>query len=332
MLFNLLLACQPSETTPTTVVPIVEEQKTKLVVYSGRGESLVDELLQLAASDLNIKIEVQYGKTSDLVTRLLTEGEQSPADVIFAQDSGHLGALANQNQLLALSSELLGLVPSVFRDENGKWIGTSGRLRTLVFDSRHLSEETLPKSLKELAEPKWKGLLGWAPSNSSFQAHVSALRNIWGEEETKAWLQGVKANEPTVYPKNSPQVKAVDSEQLRIGWVNHYYLHKLDNPETTAKNFSFQSKDAGNVLMLAGAGVLAHSTDTDDAERLIAWLVSDTAQNWFAQNTYEYPTKTGIPTHPNVPELKVDQLADVKQDFLSDIGPTRQMLKELGLL
>ena len=84
--------------------------------------------------------------------------------------------------------------------------------------------------------------------------------------------------------------------------------------------------------MLAGAGILAHSTDTDEAERFIAWLVSEKAQNWFAQNTYEYPTKEGIATHPNVPELRVDQLADVKQDFLSDIGPTRQMLKELGLL
>ena len=123
---------------------------------------------------------------------------------------------------------------SFFQDAKGLWIGTSGRLRTLVYDSNQLDEAALPKSLKELADPKWKGMLGWAPSNSSFQAHVSALRHIWGEEETQTWLEGVQANAPAVYPKNSPQVKAADAGQLKIGWVNHYYLHKLGKTDTAA--------------------------------------------------------------------------------------------------
>ena len=335
MIFSLVLACTQAPESPeksTTAEPAPTEIiDSTLVVYSGRGEALVDELLKQAAEELELEIEIQYGSTSDLVTRLLTEGEQSPADVIFAQDSGPLGALAQQKRLHPLSPELLNVVPEHFRDDNGLWIGTSGRLRTLVYDSSQLKPEELPKSLKDLADPKWKGMLGWAPSNSSFQAHVSALRHLWGEEETKEWLEGVQANAPAVYPKNSPQVKAADEGQLKIGWVNHYYLHKLGKADTMAKNYSFPQQDAGNIVMLAGAGVTTHSPNKENAERLIEWLVSETAQNWFAQNTFEYPTRPGINTHPDVPALTVEWLADVKQDQLSDIGPTRQLLQSLGI-
>ena len=336
MIIALILACTqsnepPKSSDPQQNISPVEKVDTTLVIYSGRGEALVDELLKQAATELELEIEVQYGSTSDLVTRLLTEGDQSPADVIFAQDSGHLGALAQQKRLQPLSTEILNVVPPHFQDENGLWVGTSGRLRTLVYDSSQLNEDQLPQSLKELSDPKWKGMLGWAPSNSSFQAHVSALRHLWGEEETKTWLEGVQSNAPAVYPKNSPQVKAADAGQLKIGWVNHYYLHKLGKADSSAKNFSFPQKDAGNIVMLAGAGVTAHSTHKSNAERLIGWLLSENAQNWFAQNTFEYPTRPGILTHSDVPALNVEWLADVKQEHLSDIGPTRQLLQSLGI-
>ena len=331
MLMGLFLSCTNTPYQQTLAPETSSKSNTRLVVYSGRGEALVDELLQQAEEELGFVIEVQYGSTSDLVTRLLTEREQSPADVIFAQDSGHLGALASQGMLQVLPDQILEKVQPDFRDENGMWLGTSGRLRTLVYNSEQFTPDQLPNSLKDLANPIWKGKLGWAPSNSSFQSHVSALRHLWGEEETKAWLLGVQANLPTVYPKNSPQVKAVDTGTLAIGWVNHYYLHKLNKADTAAKNYSFPTKDAGNILMLSGVGVTTSSTQSKDALRFIEWLTSEVAQQWFAQITYEYPTLANISTHPDVPPLIIENLADLTQQNLSDIGPTRMLLQELAL-
>lgn len=338
LLLTLLTACsQPTEApvapgeAPAAEAP-AEAPSSPLVIYSGRGESLVGALYEEAEAALGIDLEIRYGDTPELVTLVLTEGAESPADLIFAQDSGHLGALAGREMLAELDQEVLALADPRFRDEGGRWVGTSGRARVLVYNTG-LDAAELPQSLEDLADPKWKGRLGWAPTNGSFQAHVSALRHAWGEERTRAWLAGVKANEPTVYPKNSPQVEAAASGEIDLGWVNHYYLHKLKKDGYAAANYSFPAEgDAGNVLMLAGMAVRAGSPRAEDAQRVIAWMLSEPAQQHFASVNYEYPTRPGVATHPDVPPVDSLKLAEVEQSWLADMGPTRVMLQELGLL
>lgn len=328
LLFTLL-ACGASESTEPPLVAAPIEPVT-LTVYSGRSESLVGPLLEQAEEALGVKIEVQYGDTPELVTRMLTEGAESPADVLFAQDSGHLGALAKAGSLAVLPQDLLAQVDPRFKDPEGRWIGTSGRLRVLVVNTE-LPLDQRPGSLRELADPKWKGKLGWAPGNGSFQCHVSALRALWGEEETRTWLQGVQANEPIVYPKNSPQVEAANQGEIQVGWVNHYYLHRAEKDGFQAANHSLAPGDAGNVLMVSGAGVREGSPRVAEGLRLLEWLVGEQAQSVFAQDNFEYPTRPGVATHERVPALSPDLLVDVSQTALADLGPTRTLLQELGL-
>lgn len=307
--------------------------KTELTIYSGRGESLVGPLFERIPADAPFTVTVQYGKTAEMVTRFLTEGEQSPADIIFAQDSGHLGVLAQRGALRALPAELLSTVDPSFRDDAGSWVGTSGRLRVLVYDGSTLTPEQLPKRLEDLAAPEWKGRVGWAPTNGSAHAHISALRHIWGEEKTQNWLASMKANSPISYPKNSPQVAAANDGAIAIGWVNHYYLHRLDSDGRKARNYSFtEAGDAGNVLMVSGVGVRKNTPNAEAAEAFVAWLLSEETQNYFAQEGFEYPTRPGVMTHPDVTPIAPDQLARVPQSKLADLGPTRAMLAELGLL
>ena len=333
MLFAVLLSCSSGEQVDNkNELETVDTPSTqKIVVYSGRGESMVSELFQMAEEDLGFSIEVQYGDTSNMVTKMLTEGDQSPADIIFAQSTGYLGALSKQDRLETLSDELLNSIEANFRDDEKKWIGTSGRLRVLVYDSSKIKESDMPISLKDLSDPIWKDRIGWAPSNGSFQAHISALRYIWGEEETKAWLEGIKANNPKEYPKNSPQVKAVDEGKLEIGWVNHYYLHQLDKENTHAKNYSFPAQDGGNIMMLAGMGIRKGSPNVSQATKLLEWMISEKAQEYFANQNFEYPTKHGIALHPKVTQIPIENLATLKQSYLTDLGPTRQLLQELQI-
>ena len=332
MLLSLvtLLGCgegEPNKTIEDGTKPV------KLTIYSGRGESLVGKLFEQLPNDVPFELEVQYGNTAEMVTRLMTEGEQSPADVIFAQDSGHLGVLSKRGLLAELSETTLAQVDPQFRDGQGKWVGTSGRLRVSVYNQDKLPEDRLPRSLKDLADPKWKGKLGWAPTNGSFHAHVSALRHGWGDDETRDWLTAVQANLPTAYSKNAPQVVAAQDGAIELGWVNHYYLHRLNKDGRKAQNWSFpESQDLGNILMVSGVGVRAGSPNKEAAEAFVMWLLSPSVQNYFAQEGFEYPTRPGISTHPDVPPLKPDQLAQVKQDHLADLASTREMLSQLGLL
>ncbi len=325
-----LFGCGKGE--PNKTIEVGPEPVT-LTIYSGRGESLVGKLFEQIPNDAPFRVEVQYGNTAEMVTRLMTEGDQSPADIIFAQDSGHLGVLSKRGLLEELQEATLSQVDPQFQDGGGQWVGTSGRLRVLVYNQDKLSDDHLPRSLKDLADPKWKGRLGWSPTNGSFHAHVSALRHGWGEEETRVWLQAVQANLPTSYPKNSPQVVAAQDGAIELGWVNHYYLHRLSKDGRKAQNWSFpDSQDLGNILMVSGVGIRLGTPNKAAAEAFVAWLLSPTVQNYFAQEGFEYPTRPGISTHVDVPPLKPGQLAQVNQNHLADLAPTRAMLAELGLL
>ena len=223
---------------------------------------------------------MQYGKTAEMVTRL-SEGDQSPltSSLLRTRDTLRLLSAA-----LCVADRASSTVDPSFRDEDGTWVGTSGRLRVLVYDSNALTPEQLPQRLEDLALPAWKGRVGWAPTNGSAHAHISALRHLWGEEKTRDWLVAMKANAPVSYPKNSPQVAAANEGTIAIGWVNHYYLHRLDSEGRRARNYSFtEAGDPGNVLMVSGVGVRKGSSKTEAAEAFIEWLLSAETQTYFAQ-------------------------------------------------
>ncbi len=335
----LFTACSQKADTPaqkeTQKLPKVEkEAKESLVIYSARSQVLVEPLLKDFTTQTGIEVEVRYDKsTQNLASRLMTEADKTPADLFFAQDSGYLGALAEKNLLSNLPEALLNQVATDHRDAKGKWVATSGRARVLVYDPSALKPADLPKSLKDLANAKWKGKLGWAPGNGSFQAHVSALRHLWGEEATAKWLKDIIALEPKTYPKNSPQVKGVSNGEIQIGWVNHYYLHKLKaaNPELKAANYSFTAaQDAGNLMMLSGIGVISHSKKQETAHKLINFLLSEKSQKHFTNKIYEYPTRTGIKANEALPAIS-QLMSKVPQAHLTDVSGTLKMLRELKL-
>jgi len=311
-----------------------EETGGPVVIYSGRSEVLVSPLLEMFTKKTGIEVEVRYEKSSEgLANRIATEGKETPVDVFFAQDSGYLGALGQKEYLKKLPSDLLEQVEEKYRDEAATWLPTSGRARVLVYSPDRVTPEELPKTLLELTDERFRKRLGWAPGNGSFQAHVSALRSVWGDEKTQKWLADIKSLEPTTYPKNGAQVRAVSNGEIDMGWVNHYYLHKIraNNPELKAANHSFPTQgDAGNVMMLSGAGISTHTDNYANAEKFLRFLVSSEAQEFFTQKIYEYPTKPGVKTHEEVPPL-TDSIVRVDQAALTDVGPTLNMLRELGL-
>jgi iron(III) transport system substrate-binding protein len=310
-------------------------QPKSLVIYSGRSQVLVGGLVEAFEKKTGIKVDVRYEKsTQTLANRIATESDKTEADIFFAQDSGYLGALAAKKLLKPLSPELVSAVPLTHRGLDNRWVATSGRARVLVYDPKTVQPQDLPKSLADLGDAKWKGKLGWAPGNASFQAHVSALRHLWGEEKTRVWMQNViQEASPKIYPKNSPQVRGVSNGEIQVGWVNHYYLHKLQatNPELSAANYSFSNdKDAGNLMMLSGIGILTASDNSEAATQFVSFLLEKEQQAYFTNEVFEYPVREDVPLNPSLPDIR-DRLVQIDQTHLADLAPTLQLLRDLQL-
>lgn len=308
----------------------------EITLYSGRGESLVDPIIRQFERDTGITVNVRYGGTAELAVLLQEEGQATPADLYWAQDGGALGALALNELFAELPEELYADLPDIYTTDTGRWVATSGRARVLAYSPERTSEEEMPASVFDLTGEQYRGRVSWAPTNGSFQAFVTAMRLVHGEEETRAWLEGMRDNGVLVYPNNTTQVEAIAAGEVDFALVNNYYLLRFlaNDPDFPVEQRFFEAGDIGNMVNVAGLGILAASDHYDMALQFIEFLLSSQAQQFFTGNVYEYPVVSTVIQNPTLEEF--DDLLEVSPrvnlDALEDLEGTLELLREVGLL
>ncbi len=318
---------------PQETIFVQDADPGKLVIYSGRSESLVDNIIQQFAEATGIDVEVRYANTGQLAATLLEEGGNSPADVFFAQDPGGLGAV--DSMLAPLPGAILQQVPDWAQSPEGKWVGISGRARAVVYNSEKLTEADLPDDMFGFTDPAWKDRIGWAPTNASFQTMVTAMRSQWGEEKTRQWLEGIAANDARVYPKNTPQVAAAAAGEIDVGFVNHYYLFRFlaeEGEDFPARNYHPRAGGPGSIVMVAGAGVLSTAENPESAAKFLQFMLSPVAQQYFASQTFEYPLVEGVKTQRVLLPLAEIVKPNLSAGDLADLESTQKLLQDTGVL
>jgi iron(III) transport system substrate-binding protein len=309
----------------------------ELTLYSGRGEPLVGQLITFI-QDLypDLTIRPRYNAAAELVNQIETEGAGSPADVFYSVNAGSLGALKDRGRTVELPTEVLDTVPDQFHDADGEWIGTSGRARTIPYNTNALSDADVPDDIFAFPETEaFRDAIGCAPTYSSFQAFVTAMRVLNGEDETRAWLDGMlELGLDTSYADEFLVSQAVADGELRAGFANHYYIQRVlagrpNAPISTA----FTEGDAGAIFNVAGACVLDTADDDDLAANFVRHLLSAEAQDYFARETFEYPLVPGVEPIgrlPTIDELNPPEGLDLTQ--LSDLEGTVDLLRDVGVL
>jgi len=315
------------------ITPSCTQEKPSLVIYSGRGKALVEPILARFTAETGIRLDVKYGGTTQLTVALLEEGAKSPADLFWASDIGGLGALTSAGMLSELDDDVYENLDSRFVGSQNTWVAISNRARVLAYSTQRVRITQLPTSVFELTQPVYRGNVGWAPTNGTFQSFVSAMIQMHGRDATLAWLNAMKENRAVPYANNNAIIQAIASGEVDFGITNHYYLlrAKKDNSEFPVAQTFFASGDIGNMLNLAGIGILASSSKKDAAERLIRFLLETESQEFFATETFEYPVVT-----IGNDALAIDSLRryapDVSLEGIPNLDDTLALLREAGLL
>jgi len=300
-----------------------------ITIYSGRSESLIAELLDSFTEETGIEVNVRYGDSAELAAQILEEGSNVQADVFFSQDAGALGALAKENLTRSLPTDITDLVDASYKSKDSQWVGVSGRARVLVVNPDRVSK--FPTSYRDLMDPIWKGRIGIAPTNASFQAFITAVRIIDGEQAAQDFLTAMKEN-AVLFEKNGLILQAVEDGVVDAGLINHYYWFELANEVGVGNMKSeitwFEDQDAGNLINVAGAAVLS---DNPSANLFVKWLLGNTAQNYFVEKTREY-SLTGVPAVAGLKPFGEIKAPKIDLSDLDSLAETLELIRKAGLL
>ncbi len=308
------------------------EDKNTLTMYSGRIAPILSPAVKLYETASGWTVKTRYGDSPSLAATITEEGENSPADLFFAQDAGSLDAVEKKGLLLKLPADILAKVPKPYQSRIGEWVGTTGRSRIIAYTEK-LEASELPDSPLKLTDPRWKGKVGWAPTNASLQGYITALRLIEGEAVAKRWLEGMVANDVQVYDSNIPVRDAIAKGEIELGLINHYYVAEAqaENPDYPVK-VHFPPKDLGSLINVAGVGVLASSKHQEQAIAFVRKMLSPEAQRYFADSSKEYPLIAGIKPAKELTPIGDIPSPDIDLAKLGDLQGTLKLMRETGAL
>lgn len=336
-----LAACGSSGTNAQSTPAASTGQATsaaagELVIYSGRNEKLMAPLIAQLEKEVGTPVSVRYGDSSSMAGQLLEEGDKTQADVFLSQDAGALGALAKQNRLAPLDAQTTGQVLQGYADDQGRWVATSARARVIAYNPTTAADVAKATSIDVVLEPKYKGKIGYAPTNASWHSFVTALRVAKGEDQARDWLTKFKAQEPRAYEKNTGVLQGVEDGEVDLGLINHYYWHmavaEKGADKVKSKIRFLDSTDPGALVNVAGVGIVAGTDQQEAATKAVNFLIGKQAQTYFADETAEYPVIAGVTTSKHtLPALDGLKRSAVDLNDLDSLPQTLELLGQVGL-
>ncbi len=307
----------------------------ELLIYNAQHESLTKEWIDAFTKETGVKVTYRQGGDTELGNQLIAEGDASPADVFLTENSPAMAAVEHAGLFADLDAETINQVPSQYRPASGKWTGVAARTTVFVYNTAKLQPDQLPKSMLDLEQPAWKGRWGGAPAKADFQAIVSALLQLEGEQATAQWLAGMKTN-AVVYNDNIATMKAVNAGEVDGGIIYHYYWFR-DQAKTKADSGNtelhyFKNQDPGAFVSLSGGGMLKSSKKAQQAQQFLRFITGKAGQEVLEKgDSFEYTVASGVPANPALVPLN-DLQAPVVDPSTLDAQKVSDLMTKGGLL
>jgi iron(III) transport system substrate-binding protein len=312
-----------------------EPETEGITLYSGRIPAAIGGAVDRYEADVDRDVQVRYADTADLAATLIEEGDASPADAFFAQEPGAIGAVADAGLLAPLPPSVLRLVPARFRDPEGRWVGVTGRARVIAYNREAVKRSELPRSPFGFAAPVWQGRVGWAPASDSMQEYVTALRERYGDERTREWLEAMVDNDAVEFPDNVAIRDAIAAGEIDAGLINHYYVAQAIAAEGEGYPVEayFPPGGIGSLMLLTSVGVLESSDREEEAVAFVRSLLEAPSQEFLTASSKEYPLASGVEQDPSL-SVPLGSIPTTGTDLihLEELQATIELMQEAGAL
>ena len=300
-------------------------------VYSARKEALIKPLLDRFTEQSGVTVNLVTGKADALLKRLQSEGVNSPADLLITTDAGRLHRAKAAGVTQPVRSEKLEeSVPESFRDPEGHWFGLSLRARPIMYARGRVDPAEL-STYEELADPKWTGRICIRSSSNIYnQSLVASMIAANGVEKTEDWAKGLVANFARP-PRGGDrdQIKAVAAGVCDLAVANTYYLAGMLNSKDEVQRAAAEKvavfwpnqQGRGVHVNVSGAVVTKAAKHRYHAVKLMEFLVSPEAQQWYAEANGEYPVLPGVPVSETLEAWGGFRMDSLNLSKLGELNP-----------
>jgi iron(III) transport system substrate-binding protein len=306
--------------------------KVALTLYNGQHKEVGDELAKAFEAKTGIHVNVRKGSSNQLASQVVEEGARSPADVIYTEESPPLNKLGEQGLLAKIDAGTLEVLPKDYIGSQGDWMGVTARTRVVAFNPKLIAEKDLPKSVLDFARPEWQGKVGFVPTSGAFQEQAVAIIKLHGREAAEEWLTGLRAF-GKVYSNNMVALKAVENGEVASVLVNNYYWFALKKEKTNLDSqlHYFTNGDAGGLITVSSAAALKSSKHPQEAQQLLAFMVSEEGQRVITNTSAEYPLRKGMESSRGLKPFSELQPPKVTPADLGNAQEALDLERDVGL-
>ena len=317
----------------TLATPLTQAaDKVELTLYNGQHKEVGDELAKAFEAKTGIHVNVRKGSSNQLASQVVEEGDRSPADVIYTEESPPLNKLGEQGLLAKIDDATLNVLPKDYVANNGTWMGVTARVRVVAYNPKLVDEKDLPKTVLDFAQPQWQGKVGFVPTSGAFQEQAVAIIKLHGKEAAEEWLTGLRAF-GKVYSNNMVALKAVENGEVATVLVNNYYWFALqrEKGQLESKLHYFTGGDAGGLVTVSSAAALKSSKHPKEAQQLLAYMASEEGQRVITQTSAEYPLHKGMTSDRGLKPFNELEPPKVTPADLGNAEEALELEREVGL-
>lgn len=330
-LLRALAACLLS--TALTAPLAQAADKVELTLYNGQHKEIGEAIAKAYEAKTGIHVNVRKGSSNQLASQVMEEGERSPADLIYTEESPPLNNLGEKGFLAKTDDSTLNMLPPEYVAKDGSWIGVTARVRVVAYNPKLIDEKDLPETVLEFAEPQWQGKVGFVPTSGAFQEQAVAIIKLHGREAAEEWLTGLRAFGKT-YTNNMVALKAVEKGEVGAVLVNNYYWYALERErgKLDSKLYYLADGDAGNLVTISGAAAVKASKHPKEAQALLNWMASEEGQRVITQTTAEYPLHKGMVSDRGLKPFDELRPPKITPADLGNAEEALELEREVGLL
>ena len=317
-----------------------------ITIYCGRTRDQIEPVflaLEDEYPDLNLAID--WNDNDSMVSQLMQEGDNTPADLVYSQDPGALGALYDDDLLQELPSDIVDAVPESFREPGGHWTGVTGRVRAIQYNTDRLDEtdfdswDELPTDIQEYAtDERLAGIISTRPNSGTFRGFIQAMVELEGEETTREWVRAmVEDQDVQRFSGGSDQAEAVNrggDDDPIVALGNSYYAARILNEDPDAPiRVTFTENDPGCLFSVAGVAGTNNIDDPVIVAEFVRHLLAEEGQAFMMDANGEYPVVEGIEYVGPLPDLEdIDPPAFDLSTFDMELQEAQDLLVDEGMM